>query len=528
MKTFCLQTLGCKVNQYESEQVASLLRARGLTETTPEKAELRIINSCSVTVQAASHSRQVTRRMTRLPVLSDARSAPTSSLGHPSKQAEQGRDCQTSRRRVLVMGCWATSDKPLVASLPGVDAVLTHRDDLSAELDRLLAAWGLSRDLDRANQNQPHVCAFNGPPEATNEFGWMIKAGSVAGESTCDNKAKSAAIVNENSQPRYGSIARGANSLPLLGQEQSARRRAFLKVQDGCDAHCTYCIIPKLRPTLFSKPPIDVVNEARRLVDAGHVEIVLTGIFLGAYGQPTALRHRQAGGRSPLASLVEMLCMEVRGLQRLRLSSLEPGDLSDELLATLSAHEQIMPHFHLPLQSGCDRLLRRMNRQYGRDDFLQMVDRVNDAFDRPSLTTDIIVAFPGEGEAEFEQTVDVARRADFIHIHAFPYSPRPGTAAARWQCDFIRGPVVNDRIQRLQQLAAEQSHRFRSQFIGQTVEVIVERGEENIEGGPMLHGRSERYFAVHFNAADAMASDLARVRIDRVTESRTFGVRVGR
>ena len=219
MKTFCLQTLGCKVNQYESEQVASLLRSRGLIETTPDQAELRIINSCSVTVQAASQSRQATRRMTRLPVISDGSPTSNSLLGHPS---EQSRDPQNPRPRVLVMGCWATSDKPSAASLPGVDAVLTHQDDLSAELDRLLAAWGLSRGFDRANQNLPHAFTFNRPPEATNEFGWMIKAGSVAGESTSDNRAKSALVVNENSQSRYASI-------PARGKLASIARRITIR-----------------------------------------------------------------------------------------------------------------------------------------------------------------------------------------------------------------------------------------------------------------------------------------------------------
>jgi threonylcarbamoyladenosine tRNA methylthiotransferase MtaB len=310
----------------------------------------------------------------------------------------------------------------------------------------------------------------------------------------------------------------------VLGGHQSGRQRAFLKVQDGCDAHCTYCIIPRLRPVLFSKPAAEAVEEARRLVDAGHVEIVLTGIFLGAYGQPTALRRRQPAGRAPLAELVDSLCTRVPGLKRLRLSSLEPGDLTDDLLAALTSHAQVVPHLHLPLQSGCDSMLRRMNRQYHRGDFLHMVDRVNAAFDRPALTTDIIVGFPGEGAAEFDQTVEVAERAGFIHIHAFPYSPRPGTAAARWADDYVRGPVVNERIRFLKKLAGDHSHRFRLQFVGQTVGVIVERDEEIVDGRRLLHGRCERYFPVHFEAAGAArAGDAVRLRIDQVTLSKTIG-----
>lgn len=520
MKTFCLQTLGCKVNQYESEQVASLLRARGLVETSPDRAELRIINSCSVTVQAASQSRQETRRMTRLKVLPDEPTGTHSAGKHPSTERP---DQSAANPRVVVMGCWATSDKPAAASLPGVDAVLTHQDNLAVELDRLLTDWGLPRDIGRANPNPPYDCAFDRPPDSTTETGWMMEAGSGAGECTKLIGTKSVDIVNENPNTQYAKLLTGANSVPLLGEAQPGRRRAFLKVQDGCDAHCTYCIIPRLRPALHSKSPGDAVEEARRLVDAGHVEIVLTGIFLGAYGQPTALRRRQAVGSSPLAGLVDTLCTKVPGLKRLRLSSLEPGDLNDELLASLSAHEQVVPHLHLPLQSGSDRLLRRMNRQYRRDEFLQMIERVNASLDRPALTTDVIVGFPGEDAGEFQQTVEVVKRSGFIHVHAFPYSPRPGTAAARWTADFIRGPIVNDRIKLLRQLADDQSLRFRSQFVGETAHVIVERGEELLDGRRWLRGRCERYFMIHFEAGHALPGDMVEVRIEQATPTRTVG-----
>lgn len=596
MKTFCLQTLGCKVNQYESEQVASLLRARGMVETTADRAELRIINSCSVTVQAASQSRQETRRMTRLTVLSNALASNTLASDTPASDTPASQACvqrnpssdfpasRSVRPRVLVMGCWATSDKAEAAAIAGVDAVLTHQNNIAADLNQLLETWGLSRQSDGANESPPHAggidtcardtCAIERPPESTIETGWMNEAGSGAGDCTSDNRPNSSAFVNENSTPQYaaGSIALrpkwegearvrpgspksagpdfsselqlgrslalpqidssdlpreggrvGANTLPVPGGHQSGRQRAFLKVQDGCDAHCTYCIIPRLRPELFSKPPAEAVEEAGRLVDAGHVEIVLTGIFLGAYGQATALRRRQPAGRAPLAILIDALCTQVPGLKRLRLSSLEPGDLGDDLLAALTSHPQVVPHFHLPLQSGSDPILRRMNRQYLRDDFLRMVDRVNAAFDRPALTTDVIVGFPGEAEAEFEQTVAVAERAGFIHIHAFPYSPRPGTAAARWGKQFVHGPVVNERVRFLKQLADKQSHRFRSQFVGQIVEVIAERGQEIAEGRQWVHGRCERYFPVHCEPDAARPGDVVSVRIDRVTAAHTFG-----
>jgi threonylcarbamoyladenosine tRNA methylthiotransferase MtaB len=314
----------------------------------------------------------------------------------------------------------------------------------------------------------------------------------------------------------------------MLGQRQTGHQRAFLKVQDGCDAHCTYCIIPQLRPALWSKPVADAVSEAQRLVAAGHVELVLTGIFLGAYGQPTALRRRQTGGAAePLGQLIQALCERVPGLGRLRLSSLEPGDLTDDLSDVLKRYPQVVPHFHLPLQSGSDRLLRRMNRQYCRADFLEMVDRVRQAFDRPAITTDIIVGFPGETDEEFERTTEVVDAVRFVHVHAFSYSPRPNTAAARRTGEHVRGPVVNQRIHHLRELTEANSLAFRTAFVGQAVEVLVERpsGEES-DAQPLAghqHGRCERHFAVHFQGAALMPGTLARLRIDRVTPTHTFG-----
>jgi threonylcarbamoyladenosine tRNA methylthiotransferase MtaB len=306
----------------------------------------------------------------------------------------------------------------------------------------------------------------------------------------------------------------------MLDGRHTGHQRGFIKIQDGCDAHCTYCIIPQLRPILWSKPIDDAVEEARRMVEAGHREIVLTGIFLGAYGQPTAIRRRQPSGTAGhFAALIEALCTRVPGLRRLRLSSLEPGDLTAELIEVLRSHEQIVPHFHLPLQSGSDLLLRRMNRQYTRDDFLRMIDRVEDAFERPAITTDIIAGFPGETEAEFAQTLDVVDRTKFIHIHAFPFSPRPGTAASRWKQDFIPASIAKSRIQTLTTRAAACGLAFRSQFVGSEAEILVEQTDDPRD----QHGRCERYFDIHVEHDTILTSRAVRVRIDRVTPTRTFG-----
>jgi threonylcarbamoyladenosine tRNA methylthiotransferase MtaB len=279
-----------------------------------------------------------------------------------------------------------------------------------------------------------------------------------------------------------------------------------------------------LRPGLWSKPIGEAVEEARRLVGAGHAEIVLTGIFLGAYGRATALRRRQEKGASPLEKLIDALCSRVAGLRRLRLSSMEPLDLTEGLIELMRARPQVVPHFHLPLQSGSDELLRRMNRQYGRGEYLEMVARVKGAFDRPAITTDIIVGFPGETDEEFERTVEVVERVGFVHVHAFSYSPRPGTAAARWTENYVRGPVVNRRIEWLGEISSRASLEFRRGFLGEEVVVLVERDQ----GVGFQHGRCERYFDVHFESGTRLVpGTAARVRVDRITREHTFGTLVG-
>jgi threonylcarbamoyladenosine tRNA methylthiotransferase MtaB len=465
MRSFSVEILGCKVNQYEGEQIAQALRRRGMVQVPdPSAADLRVVHTCSVTTQAASKSRQTVRRQLRT-------SSPAStSLPKP---------------RVLVTGCWATSNPQDAAALAGA-GVITHHQDLARRLDELLGEASIT------------------PRETTNQ-------------PTAEPEVNENLAVNLFPKRKFAAGVVGATNLPLLDSRQHAHQRAFLKIQDGCDARCSYCIIPSLRPKLWSKPLEEVLDEARALTAAGHVEIVLTGIFLGAYGQATALRRRQPprpDGGGPIGELVEALCTRVPGLRRLRLSSLEPGDLDASLLRRLARMPQVVPHFHLPLQSGSTRILRRMNRQYTREDFLRLIDDVNAAFDRPAITTDIIAGFPGEDDEAFEETLAVVDYARFIHVHAFSFSPRPGTAAARWKADFVDGKVTNERIDRLREAGQRHGYAYRRQFVGETMSILVEQG-----GG---HGRCERYFDIHLDHP-AEPGAMLQVRIDRVTPTRTHG-----
>ncbi|MFK7960099.1 MAG: radical SAM protein [Phycisphaerales bacterium] len=282
-------------------------------------------------------------------------------------------------------------------------------------------------------------------------------------------------------------------SLPVVFPAHPSRHiRAEIRIQDGCDAHCTFCIIPKIRPTLRSKSIADAVAEARALVALGHVEIVLSGIFLGAFGHPTALRRRQSAPGAPyLAELLDAVAA-VPGLERLRISSMEPMDVTDELLDAMVANRGVVvPHLHLPLQSGSNAILRRMNRQYDADDYRAMLDRVESALTEhglpPAITTDIICGFPGSTEDDFQATVAMAERASYLHIHAFPFSPRQGTAAARWKADMVPMDVRRRRVRDLMELEQRPgdglADRFRRRLIGRTLRIVVEGPAELAEAG---------------------------------------------
>jgi threonylcarbamoyladenosine tRNA methylthiotransferase MtaB len=280
--------------------------------------------------------------------------------------------------------------------------------------------------------------------------------------------------------------------------------RAFLKVEDGCDLGCSFCIIPKVRGAAASRPLRDAVDEARRLAGAGYREIVLTGVHLGAYGKDLA-------GRSLLPDLVEGVLGAV-GAGRVRLSSIEAAEISDPILDLMAKEPRLCPHLHVPLQSGDDGVLRAMRRRYNVRQFRAACDRAAERVPEPGLTTDVIVGFPGETEGQFEATMDVCRRIGFSRIHVFPYSRRRGTEAAL--LPDLPGGVKKERLHRLEGLAAELAEAFARRFLGREVEVLVEE-----DGG----GYTERYLRARVPAAP---NTLARVRAERVEHGEIHGVPV--
>jgi len=266
-----------------------------------------------------------------------------------------------------------------------------------------------------------------------------------------------------------------------------ARTRAFLKIQDGCDHRCTYCAVPDARGRPASKPISQVREEMRGLADADAQEVILCGIRLGAYG-----RDRDEGS---LAALLH----ELRdiGIPRLRLSSLEPMDVDDDLLDEIADHPRLCHHLHLPLQSADDTVLAAMNRGYTRSDFANLMARVRSAWPDAAITTDIMVAFPGETEEQFQRTADFVREMAFTRLHVFPYSPRAGTPAAVLP-DQIASHLRRDRAQHMLSLAHDLASTAARAWIGQPVSVLFEQ----LDGAGRLTGLTEHYLRVRCAGPD--------------------------
>jgi threonylcarbamoyladenosine tRNA methylthiotransferase MtaB len=291
----------------------------------------------------------------------------------------------------------------------------------------------------------------------------------------------------------------------------SGRSRAYVKVQDGCLLRCTFCIIPQVRPHVASRPPEHVLAEIERLVGAGFREIVLTGIHLGHYGVEWS-RGRAKSDWTRLSHLLEAI-VRLEGDFRVRLSSIEATEVTRELVAVMAAHhERICPHLHISMQSGSDRILARMRRRWGSRRYVDRCRLVCQALDRPALTTDIIVGFPGEIEDDFLATCQVAEEVGFSKIHIFPFSARRGTPAAE-MADQVDPAVKAQRAGRLAALERDLRARYFERLVGRDVRVLV---ESPLPGHPgWLAGTACRYATVHVPAGELKAGQLVDLRVER-------------
>ena len=374
MATLRTYTLGCKVNQYETELIREGLSRIGFREAAPgERADLCLINTCTVTGEADGKSRQIIRRLIR----------------------------ENPGAHVVVTGCYATRAAQEVLAIPGVSEVLTDKREIPDWLGR----FGV-RDI----------------PDGIARFG--------------------------------------------------QRHRAYVKVQDDCLLHCTYYIIPYIRPRLYSRPVEEIVREVTRLADNGYREVVLTGIHLGHYGLDFNFGKPKSQWIR-LADLVRRLATLPLDV-RIRLSSIEATEVTRELLEVMAAYpRRVCPHLHICLQSGSDAVLRRMHRRWGVRRFLDRCRLVREMLDEPCLTTDVIVGFPGETEADFQQTIDAVCQAGFSKIHIFPFSARRGTPAAQMP-DQIPAEIRQERVERLAECERQLRERFLQRLVGRTLDVLLE------------------------------------------------------
>jgi threonylcarbamoyladenosine tRNA methylthiotransferase MtaB len=413
MPTLKTVSLGCKVNQYETEYVRQGLARLGYRAAVDgEAADLCIVNTCTVTARGDAKSRKAIRQLARQ---------------HP-------------RAEIIVMGCYATRAAEEVAAMPGVTEVVTDK----RQLPELLGRLGLV-DL----------------PTGISTFG--------------------------------------------------RRHRAYVKVQDGCRMECSYCIIPSVRPDLLSRPGDDVLDEVRRLVDHGYREIVLTGIHLGHYGIDLT------DGRTDLARLVGRI-VELDGEFRLRISSIEAAEVTSELIAVMAGRpDRVCPHLHVSMQSGSDSVLRRMRRRWPVRQFLERCEQIRRSLDRPALTTDVIVGFPGETEDDFAATCRAVEAVGFSKLHVFRFSPRRGTPAADMP-DQVPEATKQRRAADLTELGESLRRRYFEGLAGGKLQVLVETSDE--DRGGLLLGTSARYTPVELTGGRESIGRLVAVTAGPVVEGR--------
>ncbi len=462
-------TLGCKINQYETQAIRREVLALGYREVRPtETADVYVVNTCAVTGTSGAKSRKAIQRA--------ARTSPDS--------------------RIVVVGCSTPEEKASFAVIPQVALVAGH-DEKTMVAPFLAGEWAPLSSAD----------ATTGAPSAPMRDIFALGVGEFAG-----------------------------------------RSRATIKVQDGCNSFCSFCIIPFLRGTSKSRPADDVVAEIARIIDgaagagrtgggAGYREIVLSGVHLQDWGAELESPDGQPATLATLLDrIIEGLGSRARGAEggareddvRLRLSSLGPRAFTQELLERL-AHPVFCRHWHIPLQAGSDAVLDAMRRGYTVDEFRHAVGELRRRFDDPAITTDVIVGYPGETEAQFEATLGLCREVAFAKIHVFPFSLREGTLAAktaRAQC--LDSREIRRRAQALGELDRELQAAYRSRFVGRTVDVLVE-GASGDGLAAELVGTSDRYQRVRFpapspGAAARFPGTVRRVEVREVADDGLRGV----
>ncbi|WOI43256.1 tRNA (N(6)-L-threonylcarbamoyladenosine(37)-C(2))-methylthiotransferase MtaB [Bacillus altitudinis] len=426
MGTVAFHTLGCKVNHYETEAIWQLFKEAGYERKDYEsKADVYVINTCTVTNTGDKKSRQVIRRAIR----------------------------HNPDGVICVTGCYAQTSPAEIMAIPGVDIVVGTQDR-----HKLLG----------------YIEEYRRERQPINGVGNIMKA----------------RVFEELDVPAF-----------------TDRTRASLKIQEGCNNFCTFCIIPWARGLLRSRDPEEVINQAQQLVDAGYKEIVLTGIHTGGYGEDLKDYN--------FAKLLKELDERVSGLKRIRISSIEASQITDEVIEVLDQSDKIVRHLHIPLQSGSNTVLKRMRRKYTMEFFAERLTKLKKALPGLAVTSDVIVGFPGETEEEFMETYNFVKDHQFSELHVFPYSKRTGTPAARME-DQVDENVKNERVHRLIALSDQLAKEYASAYEGDVLEIIPEESFKEQDGTHNLYvGYTDNYMKVVFEGAEDMIGRLVKVKITK-------------
>jgi len=429
---FKITTLGCKVNQSESDAMAHQLKNSGWHPVHPkEKADLCIINTCTVTQKASMQSRQAVRQAIR---------------SNPGA-------------RIIVTGCYAQTDPDEIGKIEGIHHIIGHAD--KSKIPNMV--------LSKKQALYPRLIRQN--------------------------------IFSEHNFEQT-SAAHSGN-----------RTRPFLKIQDGCDSFCTYCIVPYARGRSRSLAIENVLKNIKRFRNAGSHEVVLTGVHLGAYGLDLS-------PKSDLTELLHRIC-ESDPIDRVRLSSIEPHELTDELIHLMATAEIFCRHFHLPLQSGDDLILKKMRRPYTRSFFRDQIIKINELLPDAAIGVDTLIGFPGETEKAFENTYSLINELPITYLHVFPFSARKGTPASGYPQQ-VDPKTIKARCKKMRALGRLKKKEFYKKFTGKPAEILIEDNRDKSTG--LLKGISSNYIPIHVTGEDILKNTLVHVEIDSITIDNTvFG-----
>lgn len=426
-RNYLITTLGCKVNQCESEALAHHLSETGWHVSDPGTcADVCIINTCTVTQKAAMQARQAIRQARRT---------------HP-------------HATVIVTGCYAQTEPDAVKAIPGVDYIIGNSD--KHDIARILA--------DITGRRSSPICH-----------------------------------CRDMSEERL--------FRPLPAISTGSRTRPFLKIQDGCNTFCTYCIVPYARGRSRSMPEDEVMSRIRELKQSGYREVVLTGIHLGCYGLDL----------SPQSSLLSLMrrIEDSRCIDRVRLSSVEPHELNSDIIRLVSQSDIFCRHFHIPLQSGDDRILGKMHRPYTRSFFRDLVLQIHNLMPDAAIGVDTLIGFPGESPEAFENTYSLIQELPVSYLHVFPFSPRKSTPAERFP-DKVPHRVIKARCQRLRELGHQKKNGFHTNAVGKLTQILVEEKKDPTTG--LLKGLSSNYIPVLIEGDEHLKNTIVTVRLERLKQ----------